>query len=98
MLSVFCYDINMYVYIRVCVCLRVYNYMHLYMCIYICMYIYTFSFEMGFPCNFLLFPLDWDFLIDLEYVPAKEWRNRTVVEHACSKMQILCITKTKWVE
>jgi len=28
---------------------------------------------------------------------AQEWRNCTVVKHACSKMQILCSTKTKWV-
>ena len=26
---------------------------------------------------------------------AQEWRNRTVAEHACSKMEILCFTKTK---
>jgi len=32
------------------------------------------------------------------YISAQEWRNRTVAEHACSKMQILCFTKTKWVQ
>jgi len=29
---------------------------------------------------------------------AQEWTNRTVAEHACSKMLILCFTKTKWVQ
>jgi len=32
----------------------------------------------------------------LERLPAQELRNHTVAEHACSKMSVLCFTKTKW--
>jgi len=27
--------------------------------------------------------------------PAQEWRNRSMAEHACSTMRILCFTNTK---
>jgi len=33
--------------------------------------------------------------IRFSLAPAQEWRNRTVAEHACRKMQILCFTKLK---
>jgi len=48
--------------------------------------------------NSLTSPVDVRWRFDCFLGTAQEWSNRTVAEHECSKMWILCFTKTKWVQ